>query len=293
MGTSLNGDVEGVSVVGSVGSDMQENSRKAHYSLRHRMIASLSQRLDGITYTQRHGLIRGMKRRGGLGFLPAIFTGSTHNTPEHRFLQSLDLRDKVVYEVGAFQGILTLFFSTRAKEVVAYEPNPPSFERVGLNLRLNGRSNVRLRQLAVGDRPGTLTLLTDPLMPGGASADPQVAGQIKTSVPTITSVTVPVVTLDGDIRESGLPAPEFIKIDIEGMELPALKGMASTLREHHPDLYIEMHGATIAQKDENVRAIVNFLTTLGYGRLLHVESGAWITSSTATTARRGHLYCQR
>jgi FkbM family methyltransferase len=272
---------------------MQEHSRKAHYTLRHRMIASLSQRLDGITYTQRHGLIRGMKRRGGLGFLPAIFTGSTHNTPEHRFLESLDLGGKVVYEVGAFQGILTLFFSSRAKEVIAYEPNPPSYERVHQNLRLNGRDNVRLRQLAVGDRPGTLTLLTDPLMPGGASADPQVAGQIKESVATITQVTVPVVTLDADIPASMLPAPDFIKIDIEGMELPALRGMTSTLQQHHPELYLEMHGATIEQKDENVRAIVAFLTAAGYSRILHVESGALITPANATAARRGHLYGQR
>lgn len=272
---------------------MQGNARKAHYTLRHRMIASLSQRLDGITYTQRHGLIRGMRRRGGLGFLPAIFTGSTHDTPEHRFLESLDLRGKVVYEVGAFQGLLTLFFSSRAAEVIAYEPNPPSYERVLENLRLNRRGNVRLRQLAVGDRPGALTLLADPLMPGGASADPQVSDQIRSSVTTIRSVTVPVVTLDEDIRASQLPRPDFIKIDIEGMELPALKGMASILRQHRPDLYIEMHGATVEQKDENVRAVVRFLSDIGYERILHVESGAMISLANATTARRGHLYCRR
>src|SRR5829696_4306460 len=98
-----------------------DSYRKTHYSLRHRVIATLSQRLDGITYTQRHGLIRGMRRQGGLGFLPAVLAGGDHETAEHRFLRQLDLRDKVVYEIGAFQGILTLFFSSRAKEVIAYE----------------------------------------------------------------------------------------------------------------------------------------------------------------------------
>ena len=82
---------------------MMNSYRKTHYTLRHRMIATLSQRLDGITYTQRHGLIRGMKRQGGLGFLPAILAGGDHETAEHRFLRSLDLRNKVVYEVGAFR----------------------------------------------------------------------------------------------------------------------------------------------------------------------------------------------
>ena len=73
-----------------------ESYRKAHYTLRHRVIASLSQRLDGITYTQRHGLIRGMRRQGGLGFLPAVLAGGHHETAEHRFLRQLDLEDKVV-----------------------------------------------------------------------------------------------------------------------------------------------------------------------------------------------------
>ena len=270
---------------------MPESYRKAHYTLRHRVIATLSQRLDGITYTQRHGLIRGMKRQGGLGFLPAILAGGDHETAEHTFLRALDLKDKVVYEVGAFQGILTLFFSSRAKEVIAYEPNPPSFNRVLRNLKLNGRTNVRVRNLAVGDQPGTLTLASDPLMPGGTSGDPTVAGQI-TGTGSAKTVTVPVVTLDHDIAGAQLPTPDFIKIDIEGMELPALKGMADILRQHHPDLYMEMHGATMEHKDQNVRAIVNFVTQLGYTEILHVESGERITESNATRAREGHLFCR-
>ena len=266
-----------------------QSYRKAHYTLRHRVIASLSQRLDGLTYTQRHGLIRGMRRQGGLGFLPALLAGGNHETAEHRFLRALDLSGKVVYEIGAFQGILTLFFSSRAKEVIAYEPNPPSYQRVLQNLRLNGRNNVRVRHLAVGELEGSLTLLSDPLMPGGTSGDPVVAGQIRDSA-TAQSVTVPVVTLDGDIRGARLPRPDLIKIDIEGMELPALRGMSAILRTHHPELYLEMHGADLQQKSANVRNIVEFLTGLGYDYILHVESGERILPANATRAREGHLY---
>lgn len=266
--------------------------RKAHYTLRHRVIATLSQRLDGITYTQRHGLIRGMRRQGGLGFLPAILAGGDHETAEHRFLRSLNLANRVVYEVGAFQGILTLFFSSRAREVIAYEPNPPSYNRVVQNLQLNGRHNVRVRNLAVGERAGSITLLSDPLMPGGTSGDPTVAGQIKGSSSTATAVEVPVVTLDADIASAQLPPPDLIKIDIEGMELPALKGMIETLTQHRPDLYMEMHGATMAHKDANVRAIVDFVVTLGYREILHVESGERIAPANATRGREGHLFCR-
>jgi FkbM family methyltransferase len=270
-----------------------ESYRKAHYTLRHRVIASISQRLDGVTYTQRHGLIRGMKRQGGLGFLPALLAGGDHETAEHAFLRSLDLSDRVVYEIGAFQGILTLFFSSRAREVIAWEPNPPSYARVMQNLRLNGRTNVRVRNFAVGREPGTLTLLSDPLMPGGTSGDPTVAGQIQASS-AVRSVDVPVVTIDDEIAAAALPAPDLVKIDIEGMELPALEGMARTIDAHHPRLYLEMHGATMEHKEAAVAAIVAFLERHGYDRILHVESGTRISSANAHVAREGHLFasCQ-
>jgi FkbM family methyltransferase len=266
-----------------------DSYRKIHYSLRHRVIAKLSQHLDGITYTQRHGLIRGMKRQGGLGFLPPILAGGNYETAEHRFLRSLPLQDRVIYEIGAFQGILTLFFSSRAKTVIAYEPNPPSCSRLLRNLRLNRRTNVQVRNLAVGEHAGSIRLLSDPLMPGGTSGDPTVSHQIEASR-VATSIEVPVVTIDQDVASAGLPPPDLIKIDIEGMELPALRGMVHTLRHHRPDLYMEMHGATMAHKDENVRGIVGFLETVGYAHLVHVESGARIHRANATLAREGHVF---
>lgn len=254
-------------------------------------MAAISNRLDSFTYTQRHGLIRGLKRKGGLGFLPAALTDGGHETAEHRFLRSLDLTGRVVYEIGAFQGLLTLFFSGRAREIIAYEPNPSSYRRVLENLRLNNRANVRVRRLAVGERKGSLTLLCDALMPGGTSGDPALAEQIRDSSPTARAIEVPVVSVDDDIVASELPPPDFVKIDIEGMELPALRGMRRTLARHQPALYLEMHGATLEHKDRNATAIVEFLSELGYNSILHVETGAHVSSATATRAREGHLYC--
>jgi FkbM family methyltransferase len=270
---------------------MSESYLKTHYTLRHRLVAAISNRLDSVTYTQRHGLIRGMKRKGGLGFLPAMLADGGHETAEHRFLRSLDLSQATVYEVGAFQGILTLFFSGRAKEVIAYEPNPSSFQRVIENLRLNGRANVRVRNLAVGESEGSITLLCDALMPGGASADPLLADQIRESSPDAASITVRTIALDDDIAANHFPPPDFVKIDIEGMELPALRGMRQILLQYRPALYLEMHGATVEHKNRNVRAIVDFLSELGYEDLLHVESGEHVSRDNATRAREGHLYC--
>lgn len=262
-----------------------------HFSLAHQLIASVSNLLPDVTYTQRHGLIRGMKRRGGLGFLPPFLAPWADKTAETAFVSKLNLNDAVVYDIGAFEGILTLFFSRHARQVVAYEPNPASYDRLLENLRLNDIGNVAVRHLAVGEHEGSITIVYDRLMPGGATGDSEVCGQIIQTSRRARSVKVAMVPLDLDIARCGLPAPDFVKIDIEGMELPALRGMRHTLSRYHPALYLEMHGATARDKERNVLEIAEFLREQGYSTILHVETGLKIACDNSSLAREGHLYC--
>ena len=56
-------------------SDLNEDLPFRHYTLKHRAIAWISTRLfDHATYTVRHGLLKGMKRKGGLGWVPAVLS---------------------------------------------------------------------------------------------------------------------------------------------------------------------------------------------------------------------------
>lgn len=227
-----------------------------------------------------------MRRRGGLGFLPF----SPVETAEVRFLRSLRLDGKVVYDIGAFEGVLTLFFSRRAKQVIAYEPNPQNFARSRENFRLNELKNVQIMNRGISDKPGEIYLSYDPLMPGAGSADSLIAGQINDSVKSARRITISVVPLDWDIAEHRLPAPALIKIDIEGLEFAALQGMRQTLTDHHPELFIEMHGATPQQKVENAAAVIAFLSNLGY-RIHDVEQGDYLTPESLGVRRPGHVYC--
>jgi FkbM family methyltransferase len=259
--------------------------RRLHFSRKHQIIAFLSKRCDGLTYTCRHGLIKGMRRRGGLGFLPGLLVSA--ETAETRFLESLPLQDKVIYDVGAFVGLLTLFFARQAKQVIAYEPNPPSYARALENVALNSLNNVVLRNVAVGNQPAILTLAYDPLMPGAASGDAAVRGQIEVTANHTVSASVRVVRLDDDMLEAGLPAPDFIKIDVEGMELAVLEGAAGMLSAH-PALYIELHGSDIDNKNANARAVVEFLWEHGYRRILDVETARF--TNPKHVDRSSHLY---
>jgi hypothetical protein len=130
--------------------------RRLHFSRKDQIIALLSRRCDKLVYTCRHGLIIGMRRRGGLGFLPAFLASA--ETAEARFLRSLPQEGKVVYDVGAFVGLLTLFFARQAKQVVAYEPNQPSYARARENVVLTGLSNLQHADFAAdGITPVLLT----------------------------------------------------------------------------------------------------------------------------------------
>ncbi|MEM7593400.1 MAG: FkbM family methyltransferase [Cyanobacteria bacterium P01_A01_bin.83] len=71
-----------------------------------------------------------------------------------------------------------------------------------------------------------------------------------------------------DFCESEKIVPTHIKIDIEGGEIYALKGMIETLKKHKPRLYVEMHEIFIRNRlHQDQSAIEEFfqtLTDLGY-----------------------------
>src|ERR1700691_1749770 len=87
--------------------DLKEDLPFRHYTLKHRLVAWISTHLfDTATYAVRHGLLKGMKRKGRLGWIPALLRPGTI-TAEEQFLRGLDLGAITVYDVGAFDGLLT------------------------------------------------------------------------------------------------------------------------------------------------------------------------------------------
>src|ERR1700676_1107371 len=172
-----------------------------HYTAKHRLVAGISQHLfDNITYTVRHGLLRGMRRRGGLAWLPEFLVGSAI-TPEHTFWMNQDLNDLVIYDIGAFHGLLTLYFARKGRQVISYEPYPKNHARLMENLRLNRVENVMVRQVGIGSKTGDATMVASPRMLGGASLEGNMIAGIQNSNQPVLSERISVTTLDDDIRE--------------------------------------------------------------------------------------------
>ena len=249
--------------------------------------------VDNHVYTARHGPARGLKRRGGMGWLPSFIPRIHEWDAEEAFLGGLEWRGKTVFDVGGDQGLFTLFFAKRVGEtgqVIVMEPNPQSCRRIEQNIRLNDLHNVRLLPLGLGERRATVRLTIPLSEPARGTAVSAIADQIRTER-KVKVCEIEVSSLDHEMADSALPAPDFIKIDVEGMEYDALKGMRGTLIAHRPRLSIEIHGATMDEKDANVRRVVALLQETGYA-IHHIESQQEITSANAEQAREGHLYCQ-
>lgn len=246
------------------------------YSLKHRVISWVSRNLfDNVSYTARNGLTKGLKRRGGLGWVPV----EPEITPELLFWRNLDLRGKVVWDIGAFHGLLSLFFAKQARKVVAWEPNSANRQRLQDNLRLNGFNNVTVRPYGLASAASTMEMSFDPLAPGTASVDGKLTrGALRE--------TIELRMLDD---EQGLEPPDLIKVDVEGFELEVLKGASATLASR-PTLFLEMHGSGEEDKRRRVEAIVEHLWNLGYRNILHVETKTQISRENSAVASRGHLY---
>jgi FkbM family methyltransferase len=152
--------------------------------------------------------------------------------------------------------------------IVAFEPEPENFAALAANLALNGFAHARPERLALGARPGELTLYRDAANRGGHSL-------IRANVQQQAgSSRVGVEALDGyAARHLAGRRIGFIKIDVQGAEAQVLAGAAGVLKRDAPDILLEFwpHGMR-AMGGEPIAAIEPLLK-LGYA-MAAVERGA-------------------
>ena len=263
-------------------------------SFRRALVARINQLglVDRHVYTVRYGPARGLKRQGGMGWLPAFVPRGHEWEAEEAFLEQIKWAGKTVYDVGGDQGIFSLFLAKRVGptgRVVVFEPNPRSYQRILTNVGLNDFDNVRVLPIGLGERAEALTFVFPKSEPARGSAAQSVRTLVSQEADTV-SCEIAVAALDDEMIRLDLPKPDFIKLDVEGMEWHALRGMRRTLEQHRPHLFVEIHGSDVDDKIANVRRVVSLLEEVGYD-MRHVEGGAAITGANAELACRGHLYC--
>lgn len=148
-------------------------------------------------------------------------------------------RADVVLDIGANSGVFALAAAAvGAKSVHAFEPVPRVYEILAENFDLNANGNLVGWSSAVGAENGSATIFD----PGGdaptsASLSSEFALQ---HLGQTTGAQVDVVSIDQFCAEHVVGNVDLIKLDVEGYEESALRGMRETVSRCTPVILMEV-----------------------------------------------------
>jgi FkbM family methyltransferase len=195
----------------------------------------------------------------------SIYWTGYHHINEFLYLKKALSPDMTFVDVGANQGEFTLFASSLLKNgnVISFEPVSSNFNSLTHNVELNGLKNVQIQKMGLFDKEDQMPIYTsmeETLHSGrheGLST--LFAGDTRSTF----EETIELKVFD-DLFFDSLTRFDFLKIDIEGAELYAMKGMIKALRKFKPGILIEMSHQTFLDAGYTVKEMLDFLFELGY-----------------------------
>lgn len=150
-----------------------------------------------------------------------------------RFVKEGDTAIDVGANIGYFSLLLGLRVGKQGR-VHAFEPNPALQARLSSHAARNNLQDVIvLHPVAIADVSGS----TDLYLYGGNHGASSI--HVYPDRPH-TSVKVKVETLDELLARGGVELPAFIKIDVEGTELPVLRGGEKLIEQARPVIVAEV-----------------------------------------------------
>jgi FkbM family methyltransferase len=170
--------------------------------------------------------------------------------------------DDVVVDSGTYPGEFTIYAARKASRVIALEPNEENANTLIENLKLNDLNNVEVIRKALWSFEGDMAFARKGL---NFSVDPN------------GSSIVPVTTLDAIARDHDLDRLDFVKMDVEGAEIQALKGSQKVLQLYRPFFAIASYHEINGSKTYPI--VERFLTEYGYnvktGYAQHLTTYGW------------------
>lgn len=172
-----------------------------------------------------------------------------------------------ILDIGSNIGNHLVYFIKfcRNVQVTPFEVNPSALEMLKTNIALNAvtdQVNGKYLGIALGQFEGHVELINEDKIENnlgaasfGVTSDPQGL------------VMMPLDSLNLEFK------PDFIKIDVEGMEISVLRGAEKTISDARPPLYVEVSpgnrdefkrilkdwGYTIERTHQRHRGVVNYL----------------------------------
>ena len=184
------------------------------------------------------------------------FLGRYYELGVQRTLDKLLRKGDTFVDVGANIGMIALHARAlvgEAGKVICFEPNPDCADAVAEHMTMNDIENVIVRRCALAEISGTLTLSLTSTHSGTAT--------LAYASNAVRTMQVAVRVGDEELADV---IPRLIKIDVEGFEMQALKGLKKTLVRHKPLLITELIDQHLSKAGTSVAEVSAFLTELGY-----------------------------
>jgi FkbM family methyltransferase len=163
----------------------------------------------------------------------------------------------VFLDIGCNFGLFTCCVARESVKCIAVDPSPIALVRIQQNVALNANASIVVVATAVGGSR-SLACLTPPL-PGNL-------GTRRIGSPTGDSSReqyVPTIPIDELLLTLGVERVKLMKLDIEGYELEALRGL-NLQSCHAPENIISEHSARAAGNQACLTACEALLESSGY-----------------------------
>lgn len=195
----------------------------------------------------------------------SIYWTGYHQLNEILYINKILKKDMTFIDVGANQGEFTLFAAKRLTEgkVLSFEPVNSNLISLKRNIQLNGFNNVEVIPKGLYNEIKQLPIYTsnDYTLQGGRNEG------LSTIFPDDyrkdLEQTIELIPFD-DFYLSEINRFDFLKIDIEGAELFALKGMRKSIEKFHPQILMEINAITSKNAGYDVDELISFLIKMGY-----------------------------
>lgn len=178
---------------------------------------------------------------------------------ERRALEKTIRPGQIIVDVGANLGLYTVLLSRLvgpAGRVISFEPDPALFNLLQACCARNACHNVTAYNLALGSQPGRMAMRRLILNSGDNTLGREGSGLFRETI------SIEVARLDDLIP--GL-RPDVVKIDVQGWEFEALRGMARILADNPQlEIHFEYWPAGLRRAGASPEALTDWLGSLGY-----------------------------
>jgi FkbM family methyltransferase len=186
------------------------------------------------------------------------------------YINASILKGQTVFDIGAHKaGYLyaMLRLTGDQGQIFAFEPQRSLYDYISKLKRLFAWANVTVEHLALSDSSSTATLYIPHNNVAKGSSPGATIVEHKERNDFTQTEKVQTETLDSYCKRKNIK-PDFLKIDVEGNELPIFKGGIETLKAYKPKIMVEIEARHVGR--ERVLETFAFMRSLGYtGQFIH------------------------